>query len=87
MTVHSHVHSHLDVTDMLARLYLLLTQSMDRCVSERVWKNDPEDKFEAHLASTRIAVLDMLAGNRGSRAWWPRNCTAGSWRRRRLPSG
>ena len=22
-----------------------------------------------------------------SRAWWPRNCTAGSWRRRRLPSG
>ena len=74
MTVHSHVHSHLDVTDMLARLYLLLTQSMDRCVSERVWKNDPEDKFEAHLASTRIAVLDMLAGNRVVKAKVEQEC-------------
>lgn len=63
MTVHSHVHSHLDVTETLARLYLLLAQSMDRCVSEGGWSNDPEDEFQAHLASTRIAVLDMLAGN------------------------
>ena len=64
MIVHSDVHSHLDITQTLAHLYLLLTQSMDRCVSERRWKNDPEDKFEAHLASTRAAALDMLAGNR-----------------------
>ncbi len=34
MTVHSHVHSHLDITETLARLDLLLAQSMDRCVSE-----------------------------------------------------
>jgi hypothetical protein len=64
MTVHSHVHSHLAITETLARLYLLLAQSMDRCVSEGGWSNDPEDELQAHLASTRAAVLDMLAGNR-----------------------
>jgi hypothetical protein len=64
MTVHSHVHSHLAITETLARLYLLLAQSMDRCVSERGWSNDPEDELQAHLASTRAALLDMLAGNR-----------------------
>lgn len=63
MTVHSHVHSHLAITEALARLYLLLAQSMDRCVSEGGWSNDPEDELQAHLASTRAAVLDMLVGN------------------------
>ena len=74
MIVHSDVHSHLDGTDMLARLYLLLTQSMDRCVSERGWKNNPEDMFGAHLASTRIAVRDMLAADQVVKAKVEQEC-------------
>jgi hypothetical protein len=57
------VHSHIDITDTLARLYLFLAQSMDRCVSEAARINYPEADLQAHVDSTRAAVLDMLAGN------------------------
>ena len=63
MAVQSTVHSHIDITDTLARLYLFLAQSMDRCVSEGAQIDYPEAELEAHLALTRAAVLDMLAGN------------------------
>jgi hypothetical protein len=33
MNVQSTVESHIDITDTLARLYLFLAQSLDRCVS------------------------------------------------------
>lgn len=74
MNAHSHVHSHLDITDMLARLYLFLAQSMDRCVSEEARINYPEDELQAHLASTRAVVLAMLAGNRVVKAKVEQEC-------------
>ena len=74
MTVQSHVQSHLDITDTLARLYLFLAQSMDRCVSDEARFNYPEDELQAHLASTRAAVLDMLAGNRVVKAKVEQEC-------------
>ena len=74
MNAHSHIHSHLDITDTLARLYLFLAQSMDRCVSEEVRINYPEDELQAHLASTRAAMLDMLAGNRVVKAKVVQEC-------------
>ena len=74
MTVQSHIHSHLDITDTLARLYLFLAQSMDRCVDEEALMNYPEDDLQAHLASTRAAVLDMLAGNRVVKAKVEEEC-------------
>lgn len=74
MTVQSHILSHLEITDTLARLYLFLAQSMDRCVSEGAHSNYQEEEFQAHLASTRAAVLDMLAGNRVVKAKVEQEC-------------
>lgn len=63
MNVQSAGHSHIDVTDRLARLYLFLAQSMDRCVSEAARINYPDAEFQSQLASTKATVLDMLAVN------------------------
>ena len=63
MNTSSTVQSHIDITDALARLYLFLAQSLDRCVSEAARISYPEPQFQASLASTRATVLDMLAVN------------------------
>ena len=63
MHTQSTVHSHIDVTDMLARLYLFLAQSLDRCVSEAARISYPEPDFQSNLAATKAAVLDMLSVN------------------------
>ncbi len=57
------VHSHIDITDGLVRLYLFLAQSLDRCVSEAARISYPESELQSHLVSTRAMVLDMLSGN------------------------
>jgi hypothetical protein len=48
---------------MMGRLYLFLAQSLDHCVSEAARISYPEAELQAHLASTRAAVLEMLAVN------------------------
>lgn len=68
------VHSHIDVTDALARLYLFLAQSIDRCVSEAAGINYPEAELESHLASTRVTVLDMLTVNQVVKAKVEQEC-------------
>ena len=59
----STVQSHIDNTDTLARLYLFLAQSLDRCVSEAARISYSEPQFQASLASTKATVLDMLSVN------------------------
>jgi hypothetical protein len=63
MNTSSTVQSHIDITDTMARLYLFLAQSLDRCVSEAARISYPEPQFQASLASTRATVLDMLSVN------------------------
>ena len=63
MNVQPTVQAHIDITDTLARLYLFLAQSLDRCVSEAARISYPEPQFQASLASTRATVLDMLSVN------------------------
>jgi hypothetical protein len=63
MSAQPTVQSHIDVTDTLARLYLFLSQSLDRCVSEAARISYPEPQFKASPASTRSMVLDMLSVN------------------------
>ena len=63
MNTSSTVQSHIDITDTMARLYLFLAQSLDRCVSEAARSSYPEPQFQANLASTRATVLDMLSVN------------------------
>jgi hypothetical protein len=74
MTVQSAVHSHIDITDTLARLYLFLAQSMDRCVIEEARINYPEAELQAHLDSTRTAALDMLSVNQVVKAKVEQEC-------------
>jgi hypothetical protein len=74
MTVQSTVHSHIDITDALARLYVFLAQSMDRCVSEAARISYPEAELQAHLASTRATVLDMLSVNQVVKAKLEQEC-------------
>ena len=74
MTVQLAVHSHIDITDTLARLYVFLAQSMDRCVSEAARISYPEAELQAHLASTRATVLDMLAINQVVQAKVEKEC-------------
>jgi hypothetical protein len=64
MNASSTVHSHIDITDGLVRLYLFLAQSLDRCVSEAARISYPESELQSHLVSTRAMVLDMLSGNK-----------------------
>ena len=74
MNVQSAVHSYVDITDTLARLYLFLAQSMDRCVSEAARINYPEAELQTHLDSTRIAALELLAGNQVVKAKVEQEC-------------
>jgi hypothetical protein len=74
MTVQSTVHSHIDITDTLARLYVFLAQSMDRCVSEAARISYPEAELQAHLATTRATVLDMLSVNQVVKAKVEQEC-------------
>ena len=74
MTVQLAVHSHIDITDALARLYVFLAQSMDRCVSEAARINYSEADVQSHLASTKATVLDMLAVNQVVQAKVEQEC-------------
>ena len=63
MKAQSVVHRHIEVTDTLARVYLFLAQSMDRCLSEIARIDYPEAELQSHLAATRATALDMLSVN------------------------
>ena len=74
MTVQSAIHSHIDITDTLARLYLFLAQSMDRCVNEEARMNYPEAELQSHLAAAKATALDMLAANQVVKAKVEQEC-------------
>jgi hypothetical protein len=74
MNAQSVVHSHIDVTDTLARLYLFLAQTMDRCVSEAARINYPEAELQSNLASTRATVQEMLSVNQVVKAKVEQEC-------------
>jgi hypothetical protein len=58
------VHSHIEITDTLVRLYVFLAQTMDRCLSQADYVSDPEPALHGHLVASRAAVLDMLSVNK-----------------------
>ena len=47
----------------LVRLYVLLTQYLDRCVDESVRSSCPDTEFRAHLVETRRQLLDIVSVN------------------------
>jgi hypothetical protein len=55
--------SHIDITATLVRLYVFLSQYLDRCLDEAVRKSYPEEELQAHLASTRAEMMKILQVN------------------------
>jgi hypothetical protein len=73
MNAQSSVHSHIDVTDALARLYLFMAQSIDYCANEAAAGYSKAER-ESHLAETKSTVLDMLSVNRVVRTKVEQEC-------------
>lgn len=54
---------HIEITETLVRLYVFLTQYLDRCLDEASRKAFPDEELHAHLAQTRATMADILAVN------------------------
>ena len=54
---------HIEITETLVRLYVFLTQYLDRCLDEAARKTYPDEELHAHLAKTRATMADILAVN------------------------
>ncbi len=54
---------HIDITATMVRLYVFLSQYLDRCVNEAARAAYPEADLQAHLAATRGQWLDIVAVN------------------------
>ena len=52
-----------EIAAALVRLYVFLTQYLDRCFDEAARKNYPDAELQAHLTETRRQLLDILAVN------------------------
>jgi len=52
-----------DLAAALVRLYVFLTQYLDRCSDEAARAGYPEEELQAHLADTRRQLMDILAVN------------------------
>lgn len=57
------VHSHIEITETLVRLYVFLAQTLDRCRDEAARRAYPEQELQGHLASTRAEMMDILSVN------------------------
>src|SRR5205809_477241 len=55
--------SHIEITETLVRLYVFLTQYLDRCFDEAARKSYPDEELHAHLSTTRATMADILAVN------------------------
>lgn len=58
------VHSHIEITETMVRLYVFLAQALDRCLDEAARRTYPEQELQVHLASTRAEMMEILSVNR-----------------------
>jgi len=56
-------HTQVDVAAALVRLYVFLTQYLDRCFDEAARKSYPDAELQAHLNDTRRQLMDILSVN------------------------
>lgn len=64
MTAASTAPGHIELTETLLRLYVFLTQHLDRCRDEASRRAFPEEELQKHLATTRAKLGELLAVNR-----------------------
>lgn len=53
----------INVAAALVRLYVFLTQYLDRCFDEAARKSYPDAELQAHLSRTRNELMEILAVN------------------------
>ena len=63
MTAPSASPQHIVITETLVRLYVFLSQSLDRCLDQSTRESFPDKDHQAFLAETRARVMGMLAVN------------------------
>ena len=63
MVVQNSTHSHIEITETLVRLYVFLTQYLDRCLDKAARDSFPEQDMQAHLSSTRAKMMEILSVN------------------------
>ncbi len=56
--------AHIDTTETFVRLYVFLSQYLDRCRDEASRKSFPEADLQVHLSATKAKMLDIMAVNR-----------------------
>lgn len=52
-----------DIAAALVRLYVFLTQYLDRCSDEAARKSFPDAELQAHLNETRRQLMEILSVN------------------------
>ncbi len=53
----------LEIAAALVRLYVFLSQYLDRCIDETARRNVPDGDLQTHLAQTRHELMEILAVN------------------------
>ncbi|HET9962935.1 MAG TPA: hypothetical protein VFQ34_11410 [Nitrospiraceae bacterium] len=54
---------HIEIAETFVRLYVFLTQYIDRCEDEASRKEYPEEELQKHLSATRAKLMDILRVN------------------------
>src|SRR5689334_21758993 len=55
--------SQLEIAAALVRLYVFLSQYLDRCTHETARQNIPDGDLQTHLANTRAELMEILSVN------------------------
>jgi len=58
------VPNHIETTETFVRLYVFLSQYLDRCRDDAARRSFPEAELQAHLSATKAKMLDIMAVNR-----------------------
>ena len=53
----------LEIAAALVRLYVFLSQYLDRCLDDGVRRNTPDGDLQTHLAQTRLELMEILSVN------------------------
>ena len=53
----------LQIAAALVRLYVFLSQYLDRCISDAVRRSSPDGDLQTHLAQTSLELMDILSVN------------------------
>ena len=65
---------HIEVTEMMVRLYVFLANYLDRCVNESARQTYPEEELQAHLTETVERLSEILSINRVVKAKVEKEC-------------